>query len=52
MSSMSDADGGDEPMLDVHPPHEPAHSWRDILIHLATITIGLFIALSLEGRVE
>jgi hypothetical protein len=49
---MSDADGGDEPMLDVHPPHEPAHSWRDILIHLATITIGLFIALSLEGCVE
>lgn len=39
-------------MLDVHPPHEAAHSWRDILIHLATITIGLFIALSLEGCVE
>jgi hypothetical protein len=49
---MSDADGGNEPMLDVHPPHEAAHSWRDILIHLATITIGLFIALSLEGCVE
>jgi hypothetical protein len=49
---MSDADGGEEPMLDVHPPHEAAHSWRDILIHLATITIGLFIALSLEGCVE
>ncbi len=39
-------------MLDVHPPHEAAHSWRDILIHLATITVGLFIALSLEGCVE
>jgi hypothetical protein len=51
MSSMSDADGG-EPMLDIHPPHEAAHSWRDILIHLATITVGLFIALSLEGCVE
>jgi hypothetical protein len=49
---MSDPDEGDEAMLDVHPPHEPAHSWRDILIHLATITIGLFIALSLEGCVE
>ena len=39
-------------MLDVHPPHEAAHGWRDILIHLATITIGLVIALSLEGCVE
>jgi hypothetical protein len=39
-------------MLDVHPPHAAAHSWRDIFIHLATITIGLFIALSLEGGVE
>ena len=39
-------------MLDVHPPHEPAHGWRDIVIHLATITVGLFIALTLEGCVE
>ena len=39
-------------MLDVHPPHEPVHSWRDFFIHLTTITIGLLIALSLEGCVE
>jgi len=39
-------------MLDVHPPHEPVHSWRDFFIHLATITIGLLIALGLEGCVE
>jgi hypothetical protein len=39
-------------MLDVHPPHEPVHSWRDFFIHLATITIGLLIALGLEGLVE
>jgi hypothetical protein len=37
---------------DIHPPEEAAHSWRDIFIHLATITVGLFIALSLEGCVE
>jgi hypothetical protein len=37
---------------DIHPPHQAAHSWRDIFIHLATITEGLFIALSLEGCVE
>jgi hypothetical protein len=39
-------------MLDVHPPTEPVHGWRDFFIHLATITIGLMIALSLEGCVE
>jgi hypothetical protein len=39
-------------VLDVHPPHEAAHGWRDFLIHLFTITIGLLIALSLEGLVE
>lgn len=39
-------------MLDVHPPHEPLYSWRDFFVHLATITIGLLIALSLEGCVE
>jgi hypothetical protein len=39
-------------VIDVHPPHEPAHSWTDFLLHLGTITIGLLIALSLEGCVE
>lgn len=39
-------------MIDVHPPHESAHNWRDVVIHLAIITVGLFIALSLEGCVE
>jgi hypothetical protein len=39
-------------VLDVHPPHEPIYSWRDFFIHLATITIGLLIALSMEGCVE
>ncbi len=39
-------------VLDVHPPHEPVHGWRDFFLHLVTITIGLLIALSLEGCVE
>lgn len=38
--------------MDVHPPHEPVHTWRDFGIHLAIVTIGLFIALSLEALVE
>ena len=25
------------PMLDVHPPHHPASTWRDFFIHIITI---------------
>jgi len=39
-------------LLDVHAPHESMHGWRDFTLHLLTITIGLLIALSLEGLVE
>ena len=39
-------------MLDVHPPSEAAHSWRDFTIHIATIVIGLLIAIGLEQAVE
>ena len=38
--------------MDVHAPHEPIHTWKDFTLHLATITIGLLIALGLEGLVE
>ncbi len=38
--------------MEVHPPHEPVHSWRDALVHIGIMTIGLFIALSLEGMIE
>lgn len=39
-------------MLDVHPPHSAVHGIRDFLLHLFTITVGLLIALGLEGCVE
>jgi hypothetical protein len=39
-------------MLDVHPPHHPTHGWRDFFIHIATITIGLLIAVGLEQSIE
>ncbi|MEI9980453.1 MAG: hypothetical protein WDN23_15910 [Edaphobacter sp.] len=39
-------------MIEVHPPEHVLHSWRDFFVHLSTITIGLLIALSLEGCVE
>ena len=39
-------------MLNVHPPHEKMHGFKDFLLHLLTITIGLLIALGLEGYAE
>ena len=39
-------------MLDVHPVHGKMHGFKDFLLHLFTITVGLLIALALEGWVE
>jgi hypothetical protein len=39
-------------MLDVHAPHERMQGYKDFFLHLFTITVGLLIALSLEGCVE
>jgi len=39
-------------MLDVHPPHHPVHAWRDFLLHIATIVVGLLIAIGFEQTVE
>ena len=39
-------------MLDVHAPHESVHTWRDFFIHIATIVVGLIIAVGLEQAVE
>jgi hypothetical protein len=40
------------PMLDVHAPHEGVHTWKDFFVHIATIVIGLLIAIGLEQTVE
>ena len=39
-------------MIDVHVPHKSEHTWTDFLIHIATIVVGLFIAVGLEQTVE
>jgi hypothetical protein len=39
-------------MIDVHAPHETVHTWRDFFIHIATIVVGLCIAVGLEQTVE
>jgi hypothetical protein len=39
-------------MLDIHDAHHAASTWRDFFIHIATIVLGLMIAVSLEQAVE
>lgn len=39
-------------MLDAHAPHNSTHTWKDFFIHLATIVVGLLIAVGLEQMVE
>jgi hypothetical protein len=38
--------------VEIHPPHGAAHTWKDFLIQLGTITAGVLIALSFEGARE
>ena len=40
-----------ETMLEVHPAHA-ASSWKEFFIHIATIVLGLLIAIALEQGVE
>lgn len=35
--------------MEIHPPEKPIHTVKDFLLQLMTITIGILIALSLEG---
>jgi hypothetical protein len=35
--------------MEIHPPHQPVHSLREMLTHLALVTMGVLIALSFEG---
>jgi hypothetical protein len=38
--------------LDVHAPHHRIEGWKDFLVHLLTISVGLLIAVGIEGCVE
>src|ERR1700722_183731 len=40
------------PMLEVHAPHQTVHTWKDFLVHIAAIAIGLLLALALERFAE
>jgi hypothetical protein len=39
-------------MLDVHPAPHAANSWKEFFVHIATIVLGLLIAVGLEQTVE
>jgi hypothetical protein len=32
-------------MIDVHPPHNAAHTWKDFFIHIATILLLIVLAM-------
>jgi hypothetical protein len=38
--------------MEIHAPHETAHSWREVTRQLAIITAGVLIALAFEGIVS
>ncbi len=38
--------------MEIHPPHQPVLTVKEALVHLGIVTIGILIALSLEGLVE
>ena len=38
--------------MDIHPPHGAPRSVKDFLLQLLTITVGVLIALSIEGILE
>jgi hypothetical protein len=35
-------------MLEVHAPHQAIHPWKDFLVQVIAIIIGLLIAVALE----
>jgi hypothetical protein len=38
--------------MEVHPPEHPIFTWKQFFIHMATVCLGLLIALGLEQSVE
>jgi hypothetical protein len=50
--SNASIDQESTPMLDVHDAHHAASTWKDFFIHIATIVLGLMIAVGLEQTVE
>ena len=43
---------GYTPQMEIHAPESPVHSFKDFLIHISIVTVGILIALGLEGLRE
>jgi hypothetical protein len=39
-------------MIEPHAPHESVHTWKDAIIHIGIIAVGLLLAIGLEQTVE
>ena len=35
--------------MEIHAPEHPIHTWREFGIHIAVVTVGILIAIGLEG---
>ncbi len=52
------ATGGEEPAAPmsesphVHAPQQGIHTWRDFIVHIAVVTVGLLLAIGLQQIVE
>jgi hypothetical protein len=51
-AASADTSPEKEPSMEIHPPHRPIHTKKDFFISLLAITVGILIALSLEGVIE
>lgn len=38
--------------MEIHAPEHPILTWKQFLVHIGTVTIGILIALSLEALIE
>lgn len=38
--------------MEIHPPQHGIQSWREFLLHMTTIVLGILIAIGLEQTVE
>jgi adenine-specific DNA methylase len=44
--------GNNSGALEIHAPHRPIHTFKEMMVHLGLITLGVLIALSFEGVVS
>lgn len=38
--------------MEIHPPEHGIHNWRQFLVHMSTVVLGILIAIGLEQSVE